>query len=54
MNPAPIKKTISFDDFEKLDIRVGTIFSVSDVIKSSKSGQITRWKIEHIGTPSTK
>lgn len=29
MNPAPIKDIITFEDFEKLDIRVGTILSVS-------------------------
>ncbi len=36
MNPAPIKDEISFKDFEKLDIRVGTIISVSEVKKSNK------------------
>lgn len=36
MNPAPIKNIISFVDFEKLDIRVGTILSVSEVKKSNK------------------
>ena len=36
MNPAPIKGLISFEDFEKLDIRVGTIISVSEVEKSNK------------------
>jgi tRNA-binding protein len=36
IKPAPIKETISFKDFEKLDIRVGTITSVSDVAKSNK------------------
>ena len=36
MNPAPIKNLISFEDFEKLDIRVGTIVSVSEVEKSNK------------------
>jgi tRNA-binding protein len=36
MNPAPIKDLISFEDFEKLDIRVGTIVSVSEVEKSNK------------------
>lgn len=36
MNPAPIKDEISFDDFEKLDIRVGRIVSVSEVEKSNK------------------
>ncbi len=31
MKPYPIKETISFKDFEKFDIRVGTITSVSGV-----------------------
>lgn len=36
MKPAPIKKTISFEDFEKLDIRAGTITAVEDVPNSNK------------------
>ena len=36
IKPAPVKETISFEDFEKLDIRVGTIISVLDVAKSNK------------------
>ena len=36
MKPAPVKETISFEDFEKLDIRVGTIITVSEVKKSNK------------------
>ena len=36
MNPAPIKELVAFEDFEKLDIRVGTITSVSAVEKSDK------------------
>lgn len=36
MNPAPIKPEISFADFEKVDIRVGTIEAVSDVADSRK------------------
>ena len=36
MKPSPIKKTISFGDFEKLDIRVGTITTVSEVTDSKK------------------
>lgn len=36
MQPAPIKETISFDDFDKLDIRVGTITAVDEVAKSNK------------------
>ena len=36
MTPAPVKDEISFDDFEKLDIRVGTIVSVSEIERSRK------------------
>lgn len=36
MKHAPIKETISFAEFEKLDIRVGTIVSVSEVERSRK------------------
>jgi len=41
MNPSPIKEIISFDDFERLDIRVGTINSVSTVEKSNKLMKLT-------------
>ena len=36
MIPAPIKDLIAFEDFEKLDIRVGTIVSVTEVENSNK------------------
>ncbi len=36
MQPAPIKPEISFDDFAKLDIRVGTIVEVAEVECSRK------------------
>lgn len=36
MTPAPIKPTIAFDDFEKLDIRTGTIVRVEEVEGSDK------------------
>lgn len=36
MNPAPVKDLITFEDFEKLDIRVGKITTVSEVEKSDK------------------
>lgn len=36
MQPAPIKPTIAFDDFQKLDIRVGTIAQVTEVEGSAK------------------
>lgn len=41
MKPAPIKDLISFEDFEKIDIRVGTIVSVSEVEKSKKLLKLT-------------
>jgi tRNA-binding protein len=41
MTPAPIKETITFEDFEKLDIRVGKITSVSEVEKSEKLMKLT-------------
>ncbi len=41
MKPAPIKATVSFEDFEKLDIRAGTIVSVEDVAKSNKLMKLT-------------
>lgn len=36
MIPAPIKELISFDDFAKLDIRVGRITQVTEIEKSDK------------------
>ena len=36
MKPAQVKNIISFEDFEKVDIRIGTIASVLDVAKSNK------------------
>ena len=36
MSPSEVKENISFDEFERLDIRVGTIVSVEDVAKSRK------------------
>lgn len=41
MTPAPIKQLITFDDFAKLDIRVGTIISVTEVAKSDKLMKLT-------------
>ncbi len=36
MEQVPVKELIAFEDFEKLDIRVGTITAVSEVEKSTK------------------
>lgn len=41
MNQAPIKELITFDDFTKIDIRVGTITKVSEVKKSKKLMKLT-------------
>lgn len=41
MTPAPVKPEISFDDLQKLDIRVGTIASVDDVEGSKKLVKLT-------------
>ncbi|MCG7587066.1 tRNA-binding protein [Photobacterium sp. OFAV2-7] len=41
MKQAPIKDLITFDDFEKLDIRAGTITAVSEVEKSDKLMKLT-------------
>ena len=41
MNPAPVKETITLEDVQKLDIRVGTIVSVADVAKSNKLMKLT-------------
>jgi len=36
VKPAAIKKEVSFADFEKLDVRVGTIARVEDIERSRK------------------
>ena len=41
MKQAPIKELIAFEDFEKLDIRVGTITSISEVKNSAKLMKLT-------------
>ncbi len=41
MKPSPIKETIAFEEFEKLDVRVGTIIDVADVEKSNKLMKLT-------------
>jgi len=41
MKNIPIKPTINFQDFEKLDIRVGTIEKVEDVDGSDKLVRLT-------------
>jgi len=41
MQPAPIKSEIPMEIFEKLDIRVGTILSVTEVANSRKLMKLT-------------
>ena len=41
MKPAAVKADITYEDFEKLDIRVGTIVSVTEVPKSKKLMRLT-------------
>lgn len=41
MTPIPIKPPITYNDFEKLDIRVGTITAVAEVAKSNKLMKLT-------------
>ena len=41
MKHAPIKELIALEDFEKLDIRVGTITTVAEVENSSKLMKLT-------------
>lgn len=38
--PAPVKETIQFDDFAKIDLRVGTITAASKVPKADKLLQL--------------
>lgn len=41
--PAPIKRLVSFDDLQKIDVRIGTIMSVEDVQSSNK---LVRLKVD--------
>jgi len=41
MKPSPIKQLVAFEDFEKLDIRVGTITRVAEVADSRKLVKLT-------------
>jgi tRNA-binding EMAP/Myf-like protein len=36
MNPAPVKQVTSFETFQQMDIRLGTISCVEDVEESGK------------------
>ena len=41
LSTGPIKPTISFDDLNRIDIRVGTIVSVEEVVGSDKLLKLT-------------
>jgi len=41
MQPAPVKPVATTDDLDKLDIRVGTIESVAEVVGSKKLMKLT-------------
>ena len=41
MTPAPIKPEITFGHLQQLDIRVGTILSVDDIVESRKLVKLT-------------
>jgi tRNA-binding protein len=40
-DPAPVKPLISYKEFSKLDIRVGTVLLVEDIPKSKKLVRLT-------------
>ena len=50
MKQAPIKELIAFEDFQKLDIRVGTITKISEVEKSEKLMKLTVDFGDHVRT----
>jgi tRNA-binding protein len=50
MIPAPVKPDVTFDDLQKLDIRVGTIESVEDVEGSKKLVKLTVNFGDHLRT----
>ena len=41
MKPTPLKSEITFQQFEQLDIRVGTVLSVDDIAESRKLVRLT-------------
>lgn len=41
IKPVPVKPTVTIDDLEKLDIRVGTILKVEDLPRSKKVAVLT-------------
>lgn len=41
LQPAPVKETITIDDLDKIDIRVGTVLKVDDLPRSKKVSVLT-------------
>jgi tRNA-binding protein len=41
VTPAPVKPTITIEDVERIDVRVGTIVRVEDVPRSAKLARLT-------------
>jgi tRNA-binding protein len=41
VTPAPVKPTVTLEDVERLDVRVGTIVSVEEVPRSAKLARLT-------------
>jgi tRNA-binding protein len=41
VTPAPVKPTITIEDVDRLDVRVGTIVRVEDVPRSAKLARLT-------------
>lgn len=48
--PAPLKPTISLEELERVDLRVGTVESVEDVAKSDKLVRVTVNLGDHVRT----
>ena len=52
MEYAPIKDEITFDDFAKIDVRVGLIVEVSEVAKSDKLMKLIAVSYTHLTLPT--
>ncbi len=48
--PAPVKPTISLEELERVDLRVGTVETVEDVAKSDKLVRVTVNLGDHVRT----
>lgn len=41
LKPLPVKPTIKYEDMDKVDIRIGTIEKVEDIVESDKLARLT-------------